>query len=213
MIKTSLKYNSAKYILLLVLFLNGVYAHGQVVGFDRIEESGIGSWLTESTEEYQSVYHFGASESESKLVLIIDGSSCYGQIKSGTWSNQGPSWVWTYRNLTNVRIEGNRFYSDLTEGEFILYQTGNGEIPGLKIDEPWSGLTEEGEYEIGPLLGPVENYFAGLYPQASTERLKAEELCLMTRGELKIMRNEIFARYGYQFTPQGEMDNYFRNQS
>jgi hypothetical protein len=35
----------------------------------------------------------------------------------------------------------------------------------------------------------------------------------MTQSDRQIMKNEIFARYGYIFKPQGEMDRYFRKQS
>ncbi len=34
----------------------------------------------------------------------------------------------------------------------------------------------------------------------------------MTKNELEIMRNEIFARYGLKFSLGGEMDLYFRQQ-
>ena len=35
----------------------------------------------------------------------------------------------------------------------------------------------------------------------------------MTSDQLSIMRNEIYARYGYTFRKKGEMDTYFNNQS
>ena len=40
-------------------------------------------------------------------------------------------------------------------------------------------------------------------------RLTEKELCKMSKYELKIMRNEIFARYGYKFIEGGTMDKYF----
>lgn len=42
--------------------------------------------------------------------------------------------------------------------------------------------------------------------------LTEEELANSSKYELKIMRNRIFAKYGYKFIEGGEMDKYFRSQ-
>lgn len=52
----------------------------------------------------------------------------------------------------------------------------------------------------------------GQYPQGSTKLLTAQDLAGMDKGQLKIMRNEIFARYGYQFKTR-EMQDYFGRQA
>ena len=36
---------------------------------------------------------------------------------------------------------------------------------------------------------------------------------MSSRIELKLMRNEIFARYGYRFEPNGIMDQYFSDKA
>jgi len=52
----------------------------------------------------------------------------------------------------------------------------------------------------------------GLYPQASEKLLYASDLRGLSKYDLKIMRNEIFARHGYIFkTP--DMISYFKKQS
>ncbi|WP_159023344.1 YARHG domain-containing protein [Formosa sp. L2A11] len=51
-----------------------------------------------------------------------------------------------------------------------------------------------------------------MYNQASSRKLNIEELNKMDSKSLKLMRNEIFARYGYIFKKGGEMDTYFRKQ-
>ncbi len=43
-------------------------------------------------------------------------------------------------------------------------------------------------------------------------KLNDLELSIKSKQELKIMRNEIYARYGYAFIDGGEMDKYFRHQ-
>jgi len=49
---------------------------------------------------------------------------------------------------------------------------------------------------------------SSFYPQASDKLLTAEDVNNLSGWELKIMRNEIFARYGYIFKSE-EMRNYF----
>jgi len=50
------------------------------------------------------------------------------------------------------------------------------------------------------------------FPQASERLLSASDLSGLSKYDLKIMRNEIFARHGYIFTTN-DMKNYFQNQS
>ncbi|MEN3322687.1 YARHG domain-containing protein [Mariniflexile soesokkakense] len=185
---------------------------GQIIGFEKIDSKNVTSWNPKFTLEYQCVYHFGDSEMESNFILIFGLDKYYGQIKSGTWSEDGKSWIWTYENLSNIRIDKNKFYSDQTNGEFVIYDNGQEKIKGLKIYNSWSGLTENEEYEIGTKSYPIDDYYNGKFPQASKRILSIDELLKMTKRDLNIMRNEIFARYGYKFKSGGEMDNYFKNQ-
>ena len=50
------------------------------------------------------------------------------------------------------------------------------------------------------------------FPQASERILSASDLSTLSKYDLKIMRNEIFARHGYIFTTN-DMKNYFQSQS
>jgi hypothetical protein len=56
------------------------------------------------------------------------------------------------------------------------------------------------------------NYQPGSYPEASTRYLTYNDLKNKSRWQLKIMRNEIYARHGFIFQTR-EMKNYFNNQS
>jgi serine/threonine protein kinase, bacterial len=60
---------------------------------------------------------------------------------------------------------------------------------------------------------PVEtSNVRGIFPEASTRLLTLSDLASKSRWELRIMRNEIFARHGYIFkTP--EMHSYFAQQN
>ena len=54
-------------------------------------------------------------------------------------------------------------------------------------------------------------YLPGLYPEASQRILKASDLKGLNSFDLKVMRNEIYARHGYIFKTQ-EMKDYFGEQ-
>jgi hypothetical protein len=74
----------------------------------------------------------------------------------------------------------------------------------------------EGNYELNS-TGDNNNkainssIVPGKYPQASTRYLSSGDLLNLSKFELKIMRNEIFARHGYIFKTE-EMKQYFQNQ-
>jgi hypothetical protein len=53
--------------------------------------------------------------------------------------------------------------------------------------------------------------FKGKYPQASERLLTTADFKGLTKADLKIMHNEIFARYGYIFKTQ-DMADYFQKQ-
>ncbi len=55
------------------------------------------------------------------------------------------------------------------------------------------------------------NSLFGIYPIASTQLLTSLDLENYTKNDLKIMRNEIFARYGYIFKTE-DMKSYFTTQ-
>ena len=164
-------------------------------------------WLAENESAYQHVYHFGESEMESKLLLIYAGGQWYAQIESGQWADEGSMrWLCHYENLANVKIVGNRFYSDKTNGEFVMSKVGEKVIKGLKVYKSWSAV--EG-FEIGYHSHSVQSNFSGQFKNASYELLTESYLSTLTKKELKIMRNEIYARYRYVFLEGGEMAKYF----
>ena len=85
---------------------------------------------------------------------------------------------------------------------------------GLMVYQPWSSwifLADQDGHEFGKMTGPV--YFYGRFPQASMRLLSVEEIGKMTTSDLQIMRNEIYARYGYIFRHGSTTDDYFRKQN
>jgi hypothetical protein len=203
--------NKIKVIVYIIIFVScQTSVFGQEIGYMGIDKTKvIKPWITKSVLEYQGVYGFGMSEWESELRLIITENGYYGQIKEGSFSKDGKKFFWYYTNLKNITIKGNKFFSKETNGEFIFY----GDHTGLKVYKPWDEyLKKGGEYDIGTKNFVIEWAYSGKYPQASLRHLKKDELQTMSKAELEIMRNEIFARYGYIFSAGGEMERYFKRQ-
>lgn len=199
--------------LLLIISTSSVF--GQYLGYSPINDSDVSRWIPKLEAEYYGTYHFGDSEAESTLILFHSGTEIVAQIRSGTWNSDATDWISLFDNLSNVNIDKNgQFTSDQYKGEFVFY-TGNGERQKcLKIYDSWSMPTEnKGEYELGWTLNPTAySMYSGKYAFASTRELDPTELRKMSSDELQIMRNEIFARYGYKFKEGGEMETYFKKQ-
>ena len=202
-----------KYTLPVFIILINSSIFAQRIGFDKIDDSKVSPWISKTEAEYQNVYSFGDSEMESTFNLLFSDGKWYAQIQKHKMDKStNYEWTSTFVNLKNVRINGNKFYSDLTNGEFVVYDYGKRKVKGLKVYKPWSGW-EKGIYEIGITSDyPLHKYFGGKYTQASFRKLNPEELKKLSKFDLKIMRNEIYARYGYKFKQGGEMSNYFKQQ-
>ncbi len=192
--------------IIFILLLNVTPLFAQQIGMEYVDKADIKAWITDSDEFYFGTYHFGESEAETELILFKADDVIYGQIKSGDWNEDATDWVWYYENLSNIRIEENRFYSDQTNGTFILYKN---EIKCLKINDSWSDNVEVGTYELGRKTGKVYGYFYGEYSEVSMQVLSISDLNSLDKNELQIMRNEIFARYGYRFKEGGKMAQHF----
>lgn len=70
-------------------------------------------------------------------------------------------------------------------------------------------------YELrlqNPTTNPTTAIGAGLFPYTSTRKLTYSDIAHLSDYELKIMRNEIYARHGYIFQSK-DMKQYFSKQS
>ncbi|SNR37881.1 YARHG domain-containing protein [Lutibacter flavus] len=127
---------------------------------------------------------------------------------------------WKFYHKNGKLSANGEFLNNVKHGEW-RYFYDNGEIK------------MEAFYENGKLNGETKEYFENeqisssgemskgkkeieskqKYPQASKRLLTLNDLEDMPSEELKIMRNEIFARYGHSFSKGGAMESYFKNQS
>jgi hypothetical protein len=153
------------------------------------------------------------------VLLTLISTQTFGQwigsdeIDTTSVVDNSLSWILNYENLLDIKIEGNKFSSNKTSGEFVTYDNGTEKIKGLKIVNPWSGIPESGQWEIGLRRGNPNDFLSGKFIQASLRQLEKNELVKLDNPELKLMRNEIFARYGLKFKTGGEMDSYFTKQT
>lgn len=204
-----------KRFLFLVFVMASLPIFSQYLGYTPINEAHVNPWVPQLEFEYYGSYHFGDSEGESTLIVLGTATEVIAQIKSGEWNDDATDWIWNYTNLTNVHIDAEgKFWCDEYSGQFVNYTQNGKKQACLKIYDSWSGVTQKkGEYELGPKVGELDLKFPGEYPEASTRDLRPEELKKLTPAQLRIMRNEIYARYGYKFRPDGKMNAYFTQQS
>ncbi|NQX81571.1 MAG: YARHG domain-containing protein [Flavobacteriaceae bacterium] len=180
---------------------------------ERIDESKINVWNVKHLNDYEGIYFFGFSEGESQITLSIDKDIICAQLKSYKWEkgNEGQvGWHTKYLNYTNVKIEGSKFFSDQSNGEFVTYNNQK----CLKLENPPTIIVQkEGEYELG-IFGDdnLSKYYSGKFIYTIFNVVNDDYLKSLTIEDLQIMRNEIFARYNYIFKSGGKMNTYFKGQ-
>jgi serine/threonine protein kinase len=82
-----------------------------------------------------------------------------------------------------------------------------------KIEEDRKKMENNNSNTSGQNSNSQNNSIPGVYPEGSTRSLTESDVRSLSRYELSIMRNEIFARHGYIFKSNPEMIKYFNNQS
>jgi hypothetical protein len=186
-------------------------AEAQYYGDEVISKKSFSPWNADSPKDYSNLYHFGFSEGEGSLRIIVFDTTYVAQVTYYEWI-EDHGFINKYRNLKDVRIQGNKFYSRETDGEFIIYEDENRTIKGLLIYDPWTFQFNEGGEFGAAYLGTEKKNVPGKFPNASLEILNQNYLKIFEEKDLKVMRNEIFARYGYKFIEGGEMYQYFKSE-
>lgn len=132
--------------------------------------------------------------------------------------NASHLWIPNYKSLS-----GANFYSVYigpfnTKNECIREVEKYRQINGVAYGTLVSQENKRVEIRSASNIKIIDNYHKvntsnGIYSKASERLLKKNELANMSKSELQIMRNEIFARYGHSFKPGGKMEQYFNNQN
>ena len=129
-----------KYIFVIILFFTIVFfiskgePHTVVVEGGVTEEqiNSIQPWYA-NINDYLGNYSYGFSETESKLTIKYYNNSLNALIKSGKFNEDGTEWIVSNTTLSNLRIKGNKFYSDQWNGEFVSFILNNKKEYGLKL--------------------------------------------------------------------------------
>ena len=206
--------------LYLFLFIFGIKTQAQTI------VNGTGETLSPENFSYINsdkdfnpvgIYHFGDSEWESYLCIFKLKERYIAQYRySEIDTTKKNPFIPVFVNLKNVIIKNGYFYSKEWQGRFVHYQqkinnnTNEADgSTGIIINKTaFPDLIERNEY------GTKEQGFyilEGKYTEASYRLLSEKELMLYNKKELRIMRNEIFARYSYRFKKGGDMERYFSN--
>lgn len=161
-------------------------------------DKSVWNWNIENFSK-DHIVMFSQQHNERRTIIKNNNSS----------NNKGKSAIITDPDgFTNVRAgkgtNTNIIYELKTNEDFIVYPSS---------DKWWKVQLNNGQhgYIFHDRVQLVDNTLKGKYPIASNRVLTQNDLIQMSKSELQIMRNEIFARYGYVFQSGGQMDRYFRN--
>lgn len=201
-----------QYLLLSLMLFAFTFSNGQFVdGWGEPFEGTFSDWKTKSPKEYSGVYYFGASEGESSLRIIVVDDMVIAQHKyhDAHLDENGDfkDWKSVYKNFA-LTISGNSVKATGFNGAFKTYTINGQTEKGLVMYSGCPDFINENEFGIKSTASFSESYY-GKYPFASYEILTDEQLSGYSKQELKIMRNEIFARYEYDFRDGGVMEKHF----
>jgi len=151
--------------------------------------------------DYEGSYHFGDSEAESQLEIIYSNGKLFAKIVYGVFGNN--TWVAKSDRLP-IKYVNEKVIIDETQYE-LSFSDG---VKGL-ISHYYKNIDEKTHHNIqfnpdGKIEKPK-----GKYPEASFVKLTFDDLSSFSKSDLRIMRNEIYARNGHIFKQGGELDNYF----
>nr|WP_233098837.1 YARHG domain-containing protein [Aureibaculum flavum] len=151
--------------------------------------------------DYEGSYHFGESEGESDLEIIFSNNKLYARTEYADWENN--TWVGKSDRLP-IEYSKHKTVIDKTEYELSISDNEKG-----LISHYYKNVGEKTHHYIQ--FNPSNDIEKpqGKYPESSFVKLTLKELTELPKSELKIMRNEIFARNGYIFKSGGKMDTYF----
>lgn len=138
-----------------------------------------------------------ASNGEVKGFSVVAGNN---RPFSGTYQKKGEEYVFSVKEPGNDKYDG--------EFEFAI-PAGHQNLVGKWV--PFNkGTVQEKTYNLAKKEFKY-NTTDGRYAYASENMLSIEEVENMTKTDLRMMRNEMYARHGYSFKMK-DMRAYFENQ-
>jgi hypothetical protein len=165
------------------------------------------------------VYNFGDSESEVDVIIQSNSGSYVVQICGHSFiaQNSELTIVPTFRTYNSViidsfKIQFGKYSANITDYFGDDYDNNRALLINGILGE--SILYASDTAEVGFNYATVEEMFEGYpYPQIFYNSLDANYLDSLSLDSLILMKNSIYARYGYIFKKNLEMIEYFKNKS
>ncbi len=204
-----------KFLLLVIFSIfiisNQVFSKEILLGEESIDSKYVKSDYKVSKSKYSGTYHFGYSEGEYYYRVITSGRKVFLQkvYHDLVIVNDKDMWKRIVVNVKGSYFSKNFLYANGFKAKFVKYYEKKKTFNGLLL------MKADGkkiELEIGTKVRSLKKEFPGKYPEGSYKKLTRSMLASKSKLELQIMRNEIYARYGYIFKKGGKMEKYFKSQ-
>lgn len=203
------------YLLILISISFQIFSQTFINGFEiEMEVKKSTKIIDPSSDQIIGIYKFGDSEGESELFINKIDDSYIIQIKYGTFvtntENQIDKFAYRYYTIQNIVLKDGVLKGNNFEANFYNVETHKNMF-GLHVLETDFELINKNEF--GKKIGKGNDFYEGDFTIASKKFLSDDFLNSQSLRNLKLMRNEIYARYGYDFKSGGEMEKYFEKKS
>ncbi|HMC86091.1 MAG TPA: YARHG domain-containing protein [Chitinophagaceae bacterium] len=186
---------------------------GDIDSGDQLNPEDLHPWKPKQKVDYTGIYHFGESEWEWDLLVIIDDSVVVAQAFLNDWGkvDRTADETWRRREIVyrNVKCVQNMIASDSLTAYFMEYKTQQNKITGMIL--PYNSSKIDTAEFGGRTTKDIKQFwfFKGEYPELSWKIQNDTYFAIKSKEELQIMRNEIYARYGQRFAKNGKMYLHF----
>ncbi len=179
----------------------------------EIHPSTIEKVMGVKISDYQGSYSFGESEGESVLGIIYSNGKLFARSSYTDFKNDlGLRYERDPIEYLNGKIKIGKTFFELFQCVETTSFTLNKGTKGLVLHFFENEDGKKYHYMQFSPDYPESIKLKGKYPEASFVKLSIEDLNSYSKNDLKIIRNEIFARKGYIFREGGEMEKYFSQQ-
>ncbi len=177
---------------------------------EEINFSSLKKIKSPKISDYQGSYHFGDSEAESQLEILYSNDQLFARTEYNDWENN--TWVLKHHRESVTYEKGILYIGDISYQLYVCADDSNLFLKkGTKgLASFYNEIENEKVYHYLQFNDDslVEKSF-GEYPETSFVKLSVKDLQRYSKRDLKIIRNEIFARNGFIFKKGGEMERYF----
>ena len=150
------------------------------------------------------VYHFGESEGESDFIVLPYKAGLIVQVSGHLWGTDprtgSETWLKEFKTYNQVILKGSKFEFGKYSGIFAVYSGKIKKAILLNGDPSSEQVYLKDTVEVGHYETNLTTYFDNKkYPEVSLRVIDEKYLSGKSRSELKYMRNEVFAMYGFIF--------------